>query len=122
MFALIANLEGIRSFFLFFISRILLKIMSPTKTRVIVLANADPKLAVVPFWLFNFCTKQFSPLLFSLLRQYSKELTKEYLEAVESKPGIVASEARINSYVEVYKEVKERLDNYFREAQESDVD
>lgn len=125
MFEPIASLEGILSFLCFLFSfRMLLKIISPTKTRVIVLANADPKLAVIPFWLFNFCTKQFSPLLFSMLRKYSKELTKEYLEAVESKPGTKLSQMTffLTHCVEVYKEVRERLENYFKENQVSDID
>lgn len=65
----------------------LFKILSPTTTQAIVLSNADPKLNVVPNWLFNMCTKQFAPLLFDMLRSLAKDLNEDYKKAISEKPG-----------------------------------
>src|SRR4051794_35572265 len=72
---------------LFSCYRMLMKIISDTETHVTILANADPKMAYVPFWLLNLCTKQFGPLLFQLLRSNSSNLNEEYLNCIAEKPG-----------------------------------
>eukprot|EP01119_Soliformovum_irregulare_P020904 TRINITY_DN6840_c0_g1_i1.p1 TRINITY_DN6840_c0_g1~~TRINITY_DN6840_c0_g1_i1.p1 ORF type:complete len:148 (-),score=38.58 TRINITY_DN6840_c0_g1_i1:69-512(-) len=72
------------------------------KTRVILLANADPKLAMVPYSLLNLVTKNLAHFAFSTFAHKA-----ENLEGTEFQD-------RIDANPDMYGEVKARLDEYFK--------
>eukprot|EP01114_Cavostelium_apophysatum_P016047 TRINITY_DN4501_c0_g1_i1.p1 TRINITY_DN4501_c0_g1~~TRINITY_DN4501_c0_g1_i1.p1 ORF type:complete len:333 (-),score=43.80 TRINITY_DN4501_c0_g1_i1:115-1113(-) len=77
--------------------------ISHNRTKVIMLANADPKLAYLPYSLLNMVTKQLAHLMFSLYRKQSAKMEGTIYEQ------------RIKENSQIYGEIKERLDQYFKE-------
>ncbi len=74
--------------------------VSKNVTDVVLIACADPKLPVIPFWLLNFVTKQLAGHFFQLLRERSVNLPDVYKE-------------RIKENRRVYGEVEKRLAEKF---------
>lgn len=44
---------------------LVLRPLTPTETEVTMLANVDPCLASMPYWLLNFATRNAMPMMFS---------------------------------------------------------
>ena len=75
-------------------------------------ANADPKLAVIPQWLVNAVTQQMAHLIFTVWDSW-KQLTLQTMNSrAKNIPGTVYEE-RIKKNPEVYAQAKEILEKYF---------
>eukprot|EP01118_Nematostelium_gracile_P016977 TRINITY_DN712_c0_g1_i2.p1 TRINITY_DN712_c0_g1~~TRINITY_DN712_c0_g1_i2.p1 ORF type:complete len:215 (+),score=43.38 TRINITY_DN712_c0_g1_i2:250-894(+) len=81
----------------------LVKPISPTSSKVIMLSNSDPKVPVIPYWLFNLVTKKLAHHMFETLRHKSSKIE-----------GTIYEE-RIRSQPEVYSDAIERLKKYENE-------
>jgi hypothetical protein len=79
----------------------LLKPLSPTSTQLILIANANPQMAIIPYWLLNFVTKQLGGVLVSKLEGFAQDLdrnpTSKFRQRIAEKPRIYADiQARVN--------------------------
>ena len=89
-----------------------LRPLSPTSTHVQVLINADPKLAYIPYWLFNFATKTFIHFAFSKFREQVAECCRKgsvYEERIQTDPLYVELR-RLLEEKEVKRREKKRRD------------
>jgi len=78
----------------------LLKPLSPTETFVTIVANVDPKVAIIPYALLNWGTKTLVHYVFLALRDLTKNLEgSEFEERLKTSP--------------TYVEIRPILDNYF---------
>ena len=78
----------------------LLHPLTPTKTSVKMLVNANPELAVIPYSVMNFVTHQIGYLAFKGLRATAEDPPKEYAEKRAAGP-------------EVYDLIETRMAEYF---------
>jgi len=79
----------------------LAKPISATATKVIMLANVDPKMSYIPYTFLNLATKQLAHLMFQMLRRQCQKISgSEY-------------EKRIKENPQVYSEIQQRLQLYF---------
>ncbi|MDP2439667.1 MAG: hypothetical protein Q8P67_28290 [archaeon] len=72
----------------------LLRPVSPTQTQLIVMANADPQMAVIPYWLLNFVTKQLGGMLVGRLEVLAQGIDADpeskFTKRIAEKPHIYA--------------------------------
>ena len=84
----------------------LLEPLSDKKTKVIMIANADPKLNYLPYSLVNMVVRQLAPMMFSLFSSLSA-----HVEGTEYEKRIQGNE---NNF---YGDIKGRLEQFFYETQ-----
>lgn len=78
--------------------------VSEHETDLILLACADPHLAVIPTWLMNFVTKQLADQFFQLLRNRAEHFPVCYNERIAANPPL-------------YDEISERIAMFFQTRQ-----
>jgi len=80
--------------------------ISPTETKVTLLSNLNPHLAIVPYALLNMITRQFSYLLLNTLKQLATNIKgTEY-------------EKRIQMNKDIYDDAKQRIEEFFEKKKQ----
>eukprot|EP00762_Andalucia_godoyi_P002124 ANDGO_02525.mRNA.1 hypothetical protein SAMD00019534_059680 len=78
--------------------------LSESRTMFRIVVNTDPQLALVPYWLINFVTRNFAHWIFHKMRK-----TALHIEGTEY-------EKRINTNEKLYGFLRNRLDEFFKKA------
>lgn len=72
---------------------------SPTSCELTVVANANPFLPVIPYWLINWVTKQVAAWLFEMMAERAANLPDKYRERIAANPRVYGEViARLKKY------------------------
>jgi hypothetical protein len=83
--------------------------LGPNKTFVVLIGNADPKFAAVPYALLNMVSKKLSIVMFQALRKKCKLEGTEYEKRIQNNPAV---------YGEIQRILKEYFSNQDEEKKE----